>query len=342
MIETQEYLERSTFRSIDSLPIRETSPTMLDMDRVDQHIAHAVARGRIPAIERMTYLFRRRCLVDDVQGLLVTPAGVLCFAHQPQEIFPHAIVNLTHYRSTSPDANAAIHIERNIGGTIFDQISRVEEYLNRNTHRGMAVRPGTFERVELEEYPSIVRRELTVNMIAHRDYQEILSASRVQLFADHIEWMNPGGLPEGMTIDQLLVTQRSRNPALFMILLDSGLIEGVGQGLDTVVSTLDREGMAPPQFAEMNRAFFVASVSGRPHDMFSPDNIYGQLTDRQRRILAIVRSRPDSSSSEIHALVGGKVTQRSVQRDIRELLERDLLATGGSSHATRYHLRDKS
>jgi ATP-dependent DNA helicase RecG len=239
-----------------------------------------------------------------------------------------------------PDSTDAVHIERNISGTIFEQLTRMEDYLYKNTHHGMTIRPGSFERIEIDEYPGVVMRELSVNMLAHRDYREIHAASRVQLFANHIEWMNPGGLPEGVTIEQLLVTQKSRNPVLFSILWESGLIEGVGQGLDTVVAVLTREQMQPPHFEDMNHRFFVATVMGRPLETFYANDVYTRLSDRQRRILSIIRAQGDASTNDIVAGFGGTVTQRSVQRDIKDLLSVGLIRASGGSHTTRYRLYD--
>jgi ATP-dependent DNA helicase RecG len=340
----REYLEPATFRSIDSLPIRDTHLGMLNLDKVKGHVQRALDRKRYDGPsdpdDPMVYLLSNRCVVQDADQFLVTPAGLLGFGHNPQAVLPHAVVNLTHYRGTVPDSTDAVHIERNIGGTIFDQLARVEEYLYKNTHHGMTIRPGSFERVEIDEYPAVVMRELSVNMLAHRDYREIHSAARVQLFANHVEWMNPGGLPEGVTIERLLIAQKSRNPVLFSILWESGLIEGVGQGLDTVVSVLAREQMQPPQFQDLNHTFFVATVMGRPLETFYASDIYSRLSDRQRRILAIIRAQGESSTSDITAGFAGKVTQRSIQRDIKDLLTVGLIRAVGGSHATRYRLAE--
>ncbi|MFV9505457.1 MAG: ATP-binding protein [Oscillochloridaceae bacterium umkhey_bin13] len=344
--DNNDFIDRVSFQSIDSLPIRETHVGMLNMEKVKLHVQRAIDRKRYSGpndIDNPTvYLLNSRCLINDNDNLLVTPAGLLSFGYNPQEVLPHAVVNITHYRGTVPDSTDAVHIERNIGGTIFDQLARVEDYLFKNTHHGMTIKPGSFERVEIDEYPAVVMRELSVNMLAHRDYKEIHSAARVQLFANHIEWMNPGGLPEGVTIERLLVAQKSRNPMLFSILWESGLIEGVGQGLDTVVAVLAREQMQAPQFQDLNHTFFVATVMGRPLETFYASDIYSRLSDRQRRILAIIRAQGESSTNDITTAFSGTVTQRSVQRDIKELLAVGLIRSVGGSHATRYRLFDSA
>ncbi len=340
---SDELLNIQSFRSIDSLPISETTPEFLDETRVRAHIARATERRRYEGdADPRRYLLERRCLVPAGDQLLVTPAGLLCFGYDPQRIFPHAAVNLIHYRGSEASSFDVIHIERAIGGTIFEQLARLEDYLNKNTHRGMTVRRG-FERVDIDEYPTVVLRELTVNMLAHRDYRDLQSLAHIKLFADHIEWMNPGGLPEGVTIDQLLKVQCSRNPTLFAILYESGLIEGVGQGLDTVVSILEREQMQPAQFEDINHAFFVAQVYGRPWEALYEQDLYAKLSERQRRILGIVRQRGSVSSNDVLETLnsqGAQVAYRSVARDISDLQQMGLLVTSGRSRSTRYAIPD--
>jgi ATP-dependent DNA helicase RecG len=69
--------------------------------------------------------------------------------------------------------------------------------------------------VPVHEYPAAVIRELIVNLLAHRDYANGLSSARVQLFSNRIEWVSPGGLPPGVTVENILTSQASRNPARY-------------------------------------------------------------------------------------------------------------------------------
>jgi predicted HTH transcriptional regulator len=243
-------LDDSQLRSIDGLPIRNTSLDDLDLDRVATHIQQARTTGRYSGPqEPLTYLQRHQCVALLGQALHATPAGILCFGRHPQDYFPHAVVDLGHYRGLEPVSYDVLHLEKGIGGTLFDQIDRVENYLWANIHRGMTVGAGA-RRVELHEYPRVVLRELVVNLIAHRDYTNLRSTARVQKLRDRIEWVSPGGLPPGVTIENLLTAQASRNPAIVGVLYQAGLVEAFGQGLDTVVAVLKREELQPPRFEE--------------------------------------------------------------------------------------------
>ncbi len=68
-----------------------------------------------------------------------TLAGILCFGRDPQQLFPNAVVDLGHYRGSEPLSIDVVHLEKNIGGSIFEQIDWVENYLWRNTRHGMTL-----------------------------------------------------------------------------------------------------------------------------------------------------------------------------------------------------------
>jgi len=328
-------LEESHLRSMDSLPIRNTSLDDLDLDRVATHIAQATATGRYSGtLEPLVYLQRQRCVALIGETLHATPAGVLCFGHRPQETFPHAVVDLGHYGGLEPVSYDVLHLERGIGGTLFEQIDRVESYLWANIHHGMTVGAGA-RRVELHEYPRVVLRELVVNLIAHRDYTSLRSTARVQKLRDRIEWVSPGGLPAGVTIENLLTAQASRNPATVGVLYQAGLVEAFGQGLDTVVAVLKREELQPPRFEDLG-AFFQVTIWGRPLTLFSDLELAVRLTDRQRRILTIIRAQRRAAPHDLAAMFDQQVTWRSIQRDLKELSDAGLIKQEGKGRAVRY------
>lgn len=335
-------IDRQLFRAIDSLAMRDTALDLIDFDKVTAHIARAIERGRYhgPAAP-VDYLLQKHCVVAEGSAMLATPAGILCFGYQPQEVFPRAVVDLVHYRGADAVSFEVAHLEKDIGGTIFDQIERVEAYLWTNTHHGMTIDNNSAQRIELHEYPRVVIRELVVNMIAHRDYANAMSSSRVMLFRNRIEWLNPGGLPAGVTVQDILAAQASRNPVILSILYESGYVEAIGQGIDTVVTVLAREAMEPPRF-EDSESFFRVMVFGKPLERFSDHEIYARLNERQRRILSFIRSQREVSPGDVVALFDNTVTPRSVQRDIKVLADTNLIVItgGGRGRGVRYRIRE--
>jgi len=337
MSEQPTALNLAGLRSADSLPVADTSLDLLDLEKVRAHIAQATENGRLggPA-DPASYLLHKQCAVRAATGIHATLAGLLCFGQDPQRLIPRAVIDLGHYRGVEPLSYEVVHLEKEIGGTLFDQLARVERYIWTNIHHGMTLADRGFQRVEVHEYPRAVIRELSVNMIAHRDYTNFRSASRIQIFRNRIEWISPGGLPPGITVENILEEQAARNPVVMSILYENGFVEAFGQGLNTTVAVLKQEGMQPPHFHDTG-ASFIVTVYGRPLDLFYGSGVYADLNESQRRILAYLRTRDDLTPRGIAAAFPDRA-RRSIQRDLSGLVELGLLTTVGEARALRYHV----
>lgn len=327
----------AALRSVDSVPIVDTSIDDLDLDQVAAHIAGAIERGRYTGpTEPQAYLRARNCVAERDGALCCTAGGLLCFGRAVQRFFPRAVIDIGHYRGLEPLSYEVIHLEKDINGTVFDQLQRVESYVWQNIHHGMTLSDRGFQRVEVHEYPRAVIRELGVNMIAHRDYFNFRSASRIHLFRNRIEWISPGGLPPGITVDNILHEQAARNPVVLSVMYERGLLEAFGQGLNTVVAELEREHMPPPAFFDTG-ASFIVTVHGRPLDLFYGGSAYRQLNESQQRILTLLRSNNGLTPREIGSLMPDRA-RRSISRDLSGLTESNLIVAIGEGRALRYYL----
>ena len=91
------------------------------------------------------------------------------------------------------------------------------------------------KRVESPHYPDKVFRELLVNACVHRNYSIIGSQIRVFIFADRIEFMSPGRLPNTVSVEKLIVgTSYARNPLLVRFMENLGYMDKLGRGLPMV------------------------------------------------------------------------------------------------------------
>jgi predicted HTH transcriptional regulator len=226
---------------IDALPIRGASLEDLDQPRLQRHLEHARGvRGRDP----LEYLIQQRGVIE-VEGQRVpTLGGLLCFGRDPQRLLPHTGIALTRYSGSGPNSQQVLDI-RDLKGTLFDLIDQTEAYLWAQSNHGFRIESGP-RRIPLDQYPRPALRELVVNAVAHRDYRVGGSRVKIEMFRNQIEWSSPGGLPPGVTVQNILKAQYTRNPVIVAFLFDAGYIEQRGMGLDTVVSLLHEEGLAYP------------------------------------------------------------------------------------------------
>jgi len=117
-------------------------------------------------------------------------------------------------------------------------------------------------RVGVPDYPERALREAVANALIHRDYQRI-GAVHFQWHPERIEISNPGGFPEGVRLDNLLVTApRPRNPLLADACKRAGLVERTARGIDTIFYEQLRNGRLAPSYARSDTVTVVIVIPG--------------------------------------------------------------------------------
>ena len=103
-------------------------------------------------------------------------------------------------------------------------------------------------RTEVPDFSEESFREALANALTHRDYTA-LGAVHVQWTDEGIVLASPGGLPEGVRVDNLLATPpRPRNPTLADAFKRAGIVERTGRGVDTIFYGQLRYGRALPRY----------------------------------------------------------------------------------------------
>lgn len=122
--------------------------------------------------------------------------------------------------------------------------------------------PLEFERFRRSVRERRGRSEALANALIHRDYQR-LGAVHFQWQTDHIEITSPGGFPEGVRLDNLLVTApRPRNPLLADAFKRAGIVERTARGIDTIFFEQLRNGRPAPSYARSNEATVSVVIPG--------------------------------------------------------------------------------
>ena len=105
-----------------------------------------------------------------------------------------------------------------------------------------------FFRMDLPTFDEVPVREAILNAVAHRDYR-LGGSVFVRQYPKRLEIVNPGGLPPGITPDNIIDQQNPRNRRLAEALAKCGLIERSGQGMNLMYETAIRQGKPLPSFA---------------------------------------------------------------------------------------------
>lgn len=126
--------------------------------------------------------------------------------------------------------------------TWYDELVRLVELRN---DRQMIL-SGLF-RVEIPTFDEAVVREAVLNAVSHRDYR--LSGSVfVRQFPRRLEIVSPGGLPVGITPENIIDRQLPRNRCIAEALARCRLVERSGQGMNRIYEGLIRQSKPRPDF----------------------------------------------------------------------------------------------
>ncbi|MDR2449659.1 MAG: putative DNA binding domain-containing protein [Prevotellaceae bacterium] len=100
--------------------------------------------------------------------------------------------------------------------------------------------PNGLFRKQIRHYHPKVIRELLLNAFAHKSFT-ISGDIVIAVYPGRLEISNPGGLPIGVTANNILHARQRRNPHFIRVMHDLKLMEGEGSGYDLIyeLNTLD-------------------------------------------------------------------------------------------------------
>ena len=188
-------------------------------------------------------------------------------------------------------------------------------------------------RVGVPNYSAVGFREGLANALTHRDYTRN-GAVHVQWRTDDIVISNPGGLPEGVRLGNLLVTPpRPRNPLLADALKRAGIVERTARGVDAVFGDQIRCGRSTPRYETDGQTGVTLALSRAEPDL----DFVRLVVEEERRngilplpqLLLLDRLW---RSGDVDVAEAAKLTQRSEQDAadaIDSLVRRGLAASEG-------------
>ncbi len=170
---------------------------------------------------------------------------ILLFGKNPQRFFSHAHTIVSIYNGTDRGTR---HGERyELTGTIIEQAKEAIKILNNQSYVAFDKVSGRANQVK---YPVRALQEAVINAIVHRDYQ-IPQPIRITVFSDRIEVLSPGSLYWGVLKEDFVngkATASWRNQSFAHLFYKLDLAQNEGQGITTILWTMQQEGCPPPIF----------------------------------------------------------------------------------------------
>ncbi len=155
-------------------------------------------------------------------------AGGLLFAKSPHYALPAFIVKAVAFVGTQIEGERYID-SRDIAGKLADVFQQTLGFIVANTRAAQGEQG--FNSQGHPEIPRIVWEELVANALIHRDYF-VSAPIRVLVFADRVEIISPGHLPNNLTIENIKAgNSNMRNPILASFAAKLLPYRGLGSGL---------------------------------------------------------------------------------------------------------------
>jgi ATP-dependent DNA helicase RecG len=314
--------------SWDSLP---APATLKDLDEKTIRKFVHMARNRLPYInenEDVKSIVDKLGLLDDGR---VTNAALLLFGKEPQRYYIQTKVRIGRFKDP-----ITIIDDKEIEGNLFTQVEEAMRVIM--SHIGVRYEfEGELRRREIWDYPLDALREAIINALIHRDYTDP-SNVQVKIFDDFIWIWNPGGLPEGIKVEDLkkeIHPSKLRSPKIAQVFYYAGLIERWGTGTFRIFRLCLESGLPEPEFVEEAGGFVVVLRK----DIFTEGYLTELgLNERQVKAVLYVKENEKITNKEYQELFG--VSEATATRDLKELVKKGIFEKiGVTGKGTYYKLK---
>jgi ATP-dependent DNA helicase RecG len=264
----------------------------------------------------------------------VLNAARLFFAEQPIQL------RCAVFASTT---SATILDRHDFDGDILELIEEAEKYILKNIHIGM--RLDGLRRVDVPEISREALREAIINAFCHRDWRDP-DYIQIAIYKNRVEIRNPGGLFDGLTIEQMRrgnVSHR-RNPLIADLFRRIDMVEAWGRGMPLIL-----ENAPDVAFREIARLFIAsferpsAAVETTPETGLTPPE-NAKKTPRKhpenpkKILLALLRQQPDASMRAMAEQTG--LSQASVRHHLRRMQADNMLRRIGPDKGGHWQVID--
>jgi ATP-dependent DNA helicase RecG len=256
-------------------------------------------------------------LRGDVFSLVTHPPGssevpvprnfaILVFGKEPHRYFRGAYAILSIYQGLDKTAERSQRFEifGPIPGMFRNIMTKLQLHLGMEIDKSADMTGGNQNRPRFSERAIA---EALANAFVHRDYHS-QEPVRITVFSDRIEVTNPGGLYNGIRLEQLQkgenIPPSWRNPSLiwFMVILD--IAQNEGQGIRTIIKKTREISGKSPIFEVTSNWFNLIIPAFVPIDLPSAVN------------------SPPPGGSRRDGLIMVSIGGDSIEKQVEESLER--------------------
>lgn len=265
--------------------------------------------------------------------IVATNAGVLFFGKYPKRFFTQSQLRIVKFKG-----ERVIHpvIDRlDCANTLWEMVEEAEEFIRKNIRLLSFRTEKSFMREDKFEYPIRALREAIINALIHRDYRETAD-TRVFIFDDRIEVINPGTFPRGVVPAKPI--HKAVNPVLCSLMYDIGFIEKYGSGIYMMNELCKKWGIKRPRYElhPVETKIIFKSQIKESTVVELEETILEGLNERQKKAISYLRKNRKITRKEYEKLC--KTSERTANRQLGELVKKGIVKRKGTGVNAYYEL----
>ena len=219
---------------------------------------------------------------------------------------------------------------REFSGSLLKQLEDVYTFLDMNNHTHAKVK-GLY-REDQRDYPEDALREALLNALVHRDYA-FSSSTLISIFDDRIEFVSIGGLPKGVSLDDILLgISVPRNENLANVFYRLRLIEAYGTGIPKIMRSY-AGCKRKPEIQATGNAFKI-TLPNRNTNSHKASGKGVSFTENEEKIIAMLDKQGEIVRKDVETVLD--VSQAMAVRLLRGLLDKETIRAIGGGKKTRY------
>ncbi|UCH94862.1 MAG: winged helix-turn-helix transcriptional regulator [Candidatus Aminicenantes bacterium] len=244
--------------------------------------------------------------------------------------------------------------DKNIKKSVLFEVDDVMEFITAYITKEFII-TGKPRREERWQYPLDAIREIVINAVIHRDYQEG-THTQIKVYRDKIKFWNSGKLPPDLSIETIkagLSKSRPRNRLIAQTFKELGLIEKYGAGVKRVIDDFKAYGLDEPDFMEIAGGFEVIVLDKVKEDqsgkkettkitqpIIQPTTqITTQMTTQNttQKILELIGYNPKITRKEMARGIG--ISEDGIKYNLNKLKEKGIIIRKGTLRSGYWEIR---
>ena len=323
-----EFLLKKTGKTWDDLIEPNASLDDINEETVKQFLKFGIDSGRIAPEDRnsdVKSILEKLRLIDNNK---LTRASILLFGKDPLKFYVSSFIKIGKFGNSDSD----LQFQEVVEGNLFELLESSLKILF-SQFISSPIRYEGAQRVETPEYPYSAIREILLNALTHRTYEN--SPIQISVYNDRIIFWNQGTLLSPLTPEALKTKHSSitRNPNIARAFFRAGFVESWGRGTIKIIEECENAGLLEPKIEELTGGVAITLFKNRTNPEFLASL---DLNERQLKAIEYLKENKKITSGTYKEMFG--VVDRTALRDLKELVDAGLVKKEGENKGTKYIL----